>query len=77
MYEAFGDLKQAVEDALVFEYGERHNLQVTRIQAQPKDRMEASQGIKRGLESMKRNAGKPADKFFQDFFAEKGIPEHD
>jgi prevent-host-death family protein len=42
-----------------------------------KDRMEAIQGIRRGLESMKRNAGKPADKFFQEFFAEKGIPEHE
>jgi len=40
-----------------------------------KDRMEAIEGIKRGLESMKRNAGKPAEKFFQDFFADKGIPE--
>ena len=34
-----------------------------------KDRMEAIEGIKRGLDSMKRNAGKPADKFFQEFFA--------
>ena len=33
-----------------------------------KDRMEAIEGIKRGLESMKRNAGKPAEKFFQEFF---------
>ncbi len=40
-----------------------------------KDRMEAIEGIKRGLESMKRNAGKPADKFFQEFFSEKGISE--
>jgi len=39
------------------------------------DRMEAIEGIKRGLESIKRNAGKPAEKFFRDFFAEKGIPE--
>jgi len=29
------------------------------------------------LESMKRNAGKPAEKFFREFFAEKGIPEHE
>ncbi len=42
-----------------------------------KDRMEAIEGIKRGLDSMKRNAGKPADKFFQEFFADKGIPEHE
>src|SRR5712691_11917594 len=42
-----------------------------------KDRMEAIEGIKRGLEGMKRNAGKPAEEFFQEFFAEKGIPEHE
>jgi PHD/YefM family antitoxin component YafN of YafNO toxin-antitoxin module len=42
-----------------------------------KDRMQAIEGIKRGLESMKRNAGKPAEKFFQEFFAEKRIPEHE
>ena len=30
-----------------------------------KDRMDAIEGIKRGLVSMKRNAGKPAEKFFQ------------
>jgi len=41
------------------------------------DRMEAIEGIKRGLESMKRNAGKPAEQFFREFFAEKGIPEHE
>jgi hypothetical protein len=33
-----------------------------------KDRMEAIEGIKSGLESMKRNAGKPAEKFFQELF---------
>lgn len=38
-----------------------------------KDRMEAIEGIKRGLESMKRNQGKPAAEFFSEFFAEKGI----
>jgi prevent-host-death family protein len=38
-----------------------------------KARMEAIEGIKRGRESMKRNAGKPAEKFFQEFFAEKRI----
>ena len=42
-----------------------------------KDRMEAIEGIKRGLESMKRNAGNPAEKFFQEFFAEKGISERE
>jgi hypothetical protein len=37
--------------------------------------MQAIEGIKRGLESMKRNQGKPAEKFFREFFAEKGISE--
>ena len=40
-----------------------------------KDRMDAIEGIKRGLESLKRNAGKPAKGFFQEFFREQGIPE--
>jgi hypothetical protein len=39
--------------------------------------MEAIEGIKRGLESMKRNAGKPEEKFFQELFSEKGISEHE
>lgn len=38
-----------------------------------KDGMDAIAGIKRGLVSMKRNAGKPAEKFFQELFTEKGI----
>ena len=42
-----------------------------------KDRMEAIEGIKRGLESMKRNAGKPAENFLNEFFAEKGISERE
>lgn len=42
-----------------------------------KDRMEAIEGIKRGLESMKRNAGKPVEKFFKEFFTEKGISERE
>jgi prevent-host-death family protein len=42
-----------------------------------KDRMEAIEGIKRGLESLKRNAGKPAETFFKEFFAEKGIAERE
>jgi hypothetical protein len=33
------------------------------------DRMDVIEGVTRGLESMKRNAGKPADKFFREFFA--------
>ena len=74
--DAFADIKEAVEDALAFE---RRNLHVTRIQAPgpPKDRMEAIEGISRGLESIKRKAGTPADKFFQEFFADYNIPEHD
>jgi prevent-host-death family protein len=36
------------------------------------DRIEAIEGIWR-LETMKRHAGKPAEKFFRAFFAEKGI----
>jgi prevent-host-death family protein len=40
-----------------------------------KDRMEAIEGIKLGLESMKRNSGKPAERFFKEFFSEKGISE--
>jgi len=31
--------------------------------------MEAIEGIRRGLESMKRNGGKPAEKFFREFFS--------
>jgi prevent-host-death family protein len=42
-----------------------------------KDRMEAIEGIKRGLQSMKNNAGKPAVEFFHEFFAEKGIAEEE
>jgi len=41
------------------------------------DRIEAIEGIKRGLESMKQNAGKPGEKFFGEFFEEKGIPERE
>lgn len=38
-----------------------------------KDRMEAIEGIKRGLESMRRQRGKPATEFFREFFGEKGM----
>jgi|SRR5713226_9657716 len=77
--EAFADLKQALEDALAFERGERRDIHVARIQASrpSKDIMEAIEGIRLGLKSMKRNAGKPADKFFWELFADNGIPEHD
>jgi prevent-host-death family protein len=42
-----------------------------------KDRAEALEGIKRGLESMKSRRGKPAEVFFREFFAEKGIAEEE
>ena len=38
-----------------------------------KDRTEAIEGIKRGLQRMKSNAGKPADEFFRQFFADKCV----
>jgi PHD/YefM family antitoxin component YafN of YafNO toxin-antitoxin module len=41
------------------------------------DRIEALEGIRRGLESMKRQGGKPAEAFFTEFFAEKSIPERE
>ena len=40
-------------------------------------RMETVAGIRRGLESMKRNAGKPADTFFEEFFFEKRLSERE
>jgi len=40
-----------------------------------KDRMEAIEGIKLGLESMRRGRGKPAADFFREFFADRGIPD--
>ena len=42
-----------------------------------KERMEAIEGIKRGLQSMKSDGGKPAADFFREFFAEKGISEEE
>ena len=42
-----------------------------------KERMEAIEGIKRGLKSMKSNGGKPAADFFRAFFAEKGIADEE
>ena len=45
------------------------------LEAQSK--METIAGIKRGLESMKRHGGKPAEKFFREFFAEKGVSERE
>src|SRR5437667_8090400 len=40
-----------------------------------KNRIEAIEGIRRGLESMRRGAGKPAEKFFREFFSEQDIPK--
>lgn len=40
-----------------------------------KERLEAMEGIQRGLESMKANRGMPAHKFFAEFFAKNNIPE--
>lgn len=41
------------------------------------DRIETVAGIKHGLESMKRNTGKPAETFFEEFFMEKGLSERE
>jgi len=40
-----------------------------------KERMEAIEGIRRGLKSMKENRGMPAEKFFRDFFAKNDIAD--
>ena len=42
-----------------------------------KDRIETIEGIKRGLESMKAERGKPATDFFREFFVENGISENE
>lgn len=54
-----------------------HDAQSDQELMETQDRMEAIEGIKRGLESMRRKTGKPAEKFFREFFAEKGIPEQE
>lgn len=41
------------------------------------DCTETIAGIKRGLESMRRKAGKPADTFFEEFFIEKCLSERE
>ena len=41
--------------------------------SEAQDRREAIEGLKRGLESMKRNAGKPAEKFFREFSLRKAF----
>ena len=40
-----------------------------------KERMEAIEGIRRGLDSMNKNRGMRADKFFDSFFAKNKFPE--
>ena len=40
-----------------------------------KERIEAVEGIRRGLESMKSKRGMPADKFFDEFFATNKFSE--
>ncbi|MGH9914021.1 MAG: type II toxin-antitoxin system Phd/YefM family antitoxin [Pyrinomonadaceae bacterium] len=40
-----------------------------------KDRIEAIEGIRRGLADMKAGRGTPSDKFFAEFFAKNNIPE--
>ena len=54
-----------------------HDTESSQKLLEVKDRIEAIEGIKRGLESMKRNAGKPAEKFFQELLTEKGIAERE
>lgn len=40
-----------------------------------KERMEAIEGIRRGLESLKKKRGMPAEKFFSEFFARNKVSE--
>lgn len=42
-----------------------------------KERMEAIEGIRCGLASMKARRGKPAEDFFAEFFAHNDIPDKD
>jgi len=46
--EAFADLKEAMEDALAFERGERRNLKLTRIQAQRSPKLSSKDRANRG-----------------------------
>jgi len=45
--------------------------------SEAKDRIEASEGFRRGLENVKRNAGKPAEEFFREFFVGKCVSDHE
>jgi len=40
-----------------------------------KEHMEALEGIRRGLKSLKAKGGMPADKFFDEFFARNNLSE--
>ena len=51
--------------------------ETNRKDEEPQDKLEAIEDIKRGLESMRRNAGKPAEEFFSELFDDEGIPEQD
>lgn len=42
-----------------------------------KDRMEAIEGIRRGLADVKAGRTKPVDEFFKEFFAKYDIPEEE
>ncbi len=46
--EAFADLKEAMEDTLAFERGERRNLKLTRIQAQRSPKLSSKDRANRG-----------------------------
>ncbi|MBI1748391.1 MAG: type II toxin-antitoxin system Phd/YefM family antitoxin [Acidobacteria bacterium] len=39
-----------------------------------KERLEALEGIRRGLESIKKGQGRPAEQLWSEFFAKHGIP---
>ncbi len=42
-----------------------------------KDRVEAIEGIRRGLESMKAGRGTPAEEFFTEFFSKNNISDEE
>jgi hypothetical protein len=55
---AFADLKEAIEDALAFERGERRDLNVTRIQVPRPPRTQSPQPIARVWDASKQRARK-------------------
>lgn len=42
-----------------------------------KERMDAIEGIRRGLASLKARRGQPAEQFFAEFFAHNDVPDED